>query len=220
MMFPEEPEPLTVSVIGDYDVVAKGVSRMFDGYRHRIRVLEGAPSKPERVDIALYDTFAQPEADLLDLEALVDHPLCRKVVIYTWSFHRGLIGAALRRGADGYVSKALPAAQVVEALEKVGAGHQVVSRPPPRAGRSVGLNWPGRTEGLTEREAEILALIVQGRTNAEIAGLTVLSINSIESHIRSAYRRIGVSNRVEAVLWGTQHGLRPDQRRISVWIDG
>lgn len=80
---------------------------------------------------------------------------------------------------------------------------------------SVGLDWPGRAEGLSQREGEVLALITQGKTNAEIAGLVYLSANSIKSYIRSAYRKIGVNTRVEAVLWGVDHDFRPGHHRAE-----
>ena len=55
-----------------------------------------------------------------------------------------------------------------------------------RRGRSaVGLDWPGRGEGLSDRESEILALITQGRSNAEVAALTYLSPNTVKSYIRT-----------------------------------
>ncbi len=59
---------------------------------------------------------------------------------------------------------------------------------------------------LTVRESQILALISQGYSNQEIADELFLSINSIKSHIRSAYRRIGVERRTQAVVWAITHG--------------
>src|SRR5919107_390582 len=56
------------------------------------------------------------------------------------------------------------------------------------SGVAVG-DWPGRAEGLTAREAEVIALITQGLSNIEIAEKAILSINSIKSYIRSAYRK-------------------------------
>ena len=86
----------------------------------------------------------------------------------------------------------------------------------PTAGRGelVGGDWPGREEGLTAREAEVLALITQGLTNAEIVERTGLSINSIKSYIRSCYRKIDVTSRSRAVLWGLAHGFTPDRLRV------
>ena len=83
---------------------------------------------------------------------------------------------------------------------------------------------PGRTgrvePKVTEREREILALITQGKRNDEVAELTYLSKNSIKSYIRTAYRKIGVSSRTQAVLWGVAHGFLPDHHRIDHWRHG
>ena len=61
--------------------------------------------------------------------------------------------------------------------------------------------------GLTRREAEVVALIVRGRSNRQIAEGTRLSPNSVKSYIRSAYRKMGVLTRTQAVAWGIQHGF-------------
>ena len=70
---------------------------------------------------------------------------------------------------------------------------------------------------MSERESEVVALIVQGKSNAEVAAFTYLSPNSIKSYIRSAYRKIGASSRTQAVLWGVQHGLMIERSRVDDW---
>ena len=85
---------------------------------------------------------------------------------------------------------------------------------------AAGLEWPGRREGLTDREAEILALITQGRSNAEVAALTFLSPNTVKSYIRSVYRKIDAGSRTQAVLWGVRNGFTPDHHRIDHWKGG
>ena len=87
----------------------------------------------------------------------------------------------------------------------------------PAAGR---LDWPGRREGLTDREAEILALITQGKSNADVARLTFLSPNTVKSYIRTIYRKIDVGSRTQAVLWGVRNGFTPDHHRIDHWRGG
>ncbi len=93
------------------------------------------------------------------------------------------------------------------------AGERRVSEPPP-ATWTVGGDWPGREEGLTARESEVIALITQGLSNAEIALEATLSINSVKTYIRTAYRKMGVLSRTNAVLWGLDHGFAPDRVRI------
>src|SRR3954469_128752 len=215
--------PISVALVDDYDVVLIGLAHMFDRYRDRIGVAEIDSNEPvnDPVDIVLYDTFAQPEADHDNVGVLVGHPRAGRVVVYTWNCHQQLIDHALRKGASGYLAKTLPARELVAALEAIHDGQTVVAVPSRGPARlPSGLDWPGRSEGLSDREAEILALITQGRSNADIAATTFLSINSIKSYIRSTYRKIGVDSRTQAVLWGMAHGFQPDHHRIDHWRGG
>ena len=204
--------PVRLALIDDHELVIAGLAHMFHEYLHRVEIVHLAAGEPvtQDVDIALFDTFAQGEADSDDVQVLVDNPHAHRVVIYTWSFQRRLIDIALKKGASGYLAKSLPAGELVDALERIQSGEIVVSPAPGRSRTTVGLDWPGRTEGLTDREAEIIALITHGDSNAEIAELTFLSMNTVKSYIRNAYRKIGVASRTQAVLWGIEHGFLPE----------
>jgi DNA-binding NarL/FixJ family response regulator len=214
--------PIRVALVNDYDVVVAGVARMLDPYTDRIVIAEIATNEPveDVVDVALYDNFAQPESDRDEVSTLVANPHCRRVAVYTWNFHPQLVEEARRRGVRGYLSKALPARDLVAALEAMHAGEVVISDAPPRPRSAPALDWPGRGEGLTDRESEILALITQGMSNAEVAQLTYLSPNTVKSYIRTIYRKIGAGSRTQAVLWGVRHGFTPDHHRIEHWRGG
>ena len=168
-MSPAPRRPITVALVDDYDVVVMGVANMFDRYRDRLVVaeLDSTMAVEDDVDIVLYDSFAQPESDHEEIAALVANPRAHRVVVYTWNFHPDLIASAQRHGAHGYLSKTLPARELVAALEAVHAGETVISDPPPRARSAVGLDWPGRGEGLSDRESEILA---RAASNARASG--------------------------------------------------
>lgn len=213
--------PIRIALIDDYDVVLAGVATMLAPYQHLVRVVEIDANKPLRasVDIALYDSFAQTDYHQGDIAALAANRLVTRVVLYTWNFDPALIEHAREQGAHGYLSKALPARDLVDALAAVHAGQSVISDPPPRSRTGLAQDWPGRHEGLTDREAEILALITQGKNNAEIAALTFLSPNTIKSYIRTIYRKIHVASRTQAVIWGVNHGFQPDHHRIELWRD-
>jgi DNA-binding NarL/FixJ family response regulator len=215
-------DPVCVAIVDDYDVVVIGLANLLGPYADRIVVaeLDANASVEDDVEVVLYDSFAQPEADQDDIEVLVQNPHCRYVVVYTWNFHPALIEAALSKGASGYLSKTLAARDLVRAIEAVADGEVVVSEPPPRSRTAPGLDWPGRGEGLTDREAEVLALITQGKSNLEIAALMFLSINTVKSYVRSTYRKIGVTTRPHAILWGIEHGFTPDHHRIEHWKGG
>lgn len=214
--------PITVALVDDYDIVVKGVANMLDPYRDRVVIAELDSTMPvdDAVDIVLYDSFAQPESDHEEIGVLVANPRAHRVVVYTWNFHPDLVESARQHGAHGYLSKTLPARELVAALEAVQSGETIISDAPPRARSAPGLDWPGRGEGLSDREAEILALITQGKSNADVARLTYLSPNTVKSYIRTIYRKIGAESRTRAVLWGVDHGFTPDHHRIEHWRGG
>jgi NarL family two-component system response regulator LiaR len=166
------------------------------------------------VDIALFDTFAQhPEAGPGVADLLAD-PSVGRVVVYTWNLETRFLDGSLHGDVSAYLSKTLPADDLVAALRAVHAGERLVVTDPadlPAAGG----DWPGRQAGLTAREAEVVALITQGLSNAEIAVRASLSINSVKTYIRSSYRKMGVSSRTNAVLWGLEHGFAPDRARVT-----
>jgi DNA-binding NarL/FixJ family response regulator len=217
-------QPVTIAIVDDYDVVVSGVASMLDPYRERVLVAELDADTPlhDDVDVALYDSFAQPETDQDEIKVLIDNPRARRVVVYSWNFHPDLVGKARDLGVHGYLSKALSARELVEAIEAVHAGERVFHESPgPGARRQAGPgDWPGRREGLTDRESEILALITQGKSNAEVAALTYLAPNTVKSYIQNLYRKIQVQSRTQAVIWGVRHGFLPDHHRIDHWRGG
>ncbi|ASN53486.1 response regulator transcription factor [Sinomonas sp. R1AF57] len=209
---------LRVALVNDYEVVVQGLAAMLRSYRDSLHVVELDLNRDvgQPVDITLYDTFAAPQGDAEDVRRLAANPLAGKVVVYSWNLDSDLVSAALANGASAYLSKGLTAKELTTALHAVHRGELGAVAAAHGSAKVVGGDWPGREEGLTQREAEILALITQGLSNLEIADLTHLSINSVKTFIRSCYRRIGAANRPQAILWGVEHGFRPDRARIRL----
>ncbi|WP_244931987.1 response regulator transcription factor [Nocardioides sp. W7] len=209
-----QPRPVRVAVVNDYEIVVAGVAALIAPYVDRIAVVEldtGLPVVSE-VDVILYDTFGQVQGDGIDLEDLVRDSTAR-VAVFSWNTDPALVRRALAKGASAYLSKELSAAEIVDALERVHAGELVVHEGAEQVQDVVG-RWPGRDHGLTAREAEVIALITQGLSNQEIAERSYLSINSVKTYIRTAYRKMGVTRRAQAVGWGVQHGFQPDRSRV------
>jgi DNA-binding NarL/FixJ family response regulator len=165
------------------------------------------------VDVILYDTFGQVQGDGVDLEDLV-HGTGARVVIFSWNLQPDLVERAIKHGASGYLSKGITTEQMVAAIEDVHAGKIVMPETEQSVDAGAAGEWPGRAQGLTAREAEVLALITQGLSNQEIADRSYLSINSVKTYIRTAYRKIGVTRRAQAVAWGMRHGFEPDRLRV------
>ena len=204
--------PIRLAIVDDYAVVvAGGASFLAD---ERIDVVETGTSLPviSDVDIVLYDTFGQVQGKGIDLEDYV-RDSGAKVVVYSWNLRPDLIEQAVAGGASGYLSKVLTGPAIVEALERIMNGEIVILAGDHETSVDGAGDWPGRSAGLSPREAEVVALIARGLSNQEIAERAFLSMNTIKSYIRSAYRKMGVERRSQAVLWAIAHGFGADTER-------
>ena len=204
--------PLRIAIVDDYPVVVAGVASFLAA--ERIDVVETGAMTPvlTDVDVVLYDTFAQVQGVGIDLQDFV-RDSGAKVVVYSWNLAPEMIRQAMAGGASGYLSKVLTGPEVVAALERVMRGEVVVITGDHETSVDGAGDWPGRSLGLTPREAEVLALITQGLTNQEIAERVFISPNTVKTYVRSAYRKISVERRPQAVLWGVANGFKPDTLR-------
>lgn len=203
--------PVRVAVLNDYEIVVAGVARMLAPYADRVRVVATATGVPPmgESDVVLYDTFSQSQGNVLDVQEVAAMTGAH-VVLYSWNLSPSLVSEALRRGASGYLSKTLDGEGVADAIVRVADGQRVL--PGDSEGREHGA-WPGQEHGLSAREAEMIALITQGFSNLEIAERAYLSVNSVKTYIRTAYRKLGFTRRSQAVSWGIQHGFLPPEPR-------
>lgn len=196
---------IRVALLGGDELVRRGLESM-------LRTLGGFEmgSVKDRtrapVDIALIETYGTSLDDTTLARAVAD-PFIHRVAVFTWNHHPGLVDEVLVNGVAGYLGKSLTAAQLGRALRAIHEGQPVVA--PPLPGMSAqGLQTPNEADMLTARERETLALIATGRSNDEIAQEMRISLNSVKSYIRSAYRKTGVQSRSQAVLWAVTHGVR------------
>jgi DNA-binding NarL/FixJ family response regulator len=153
--------------------------------------------QPRQVDVALLDTFAIPRGGYERIEALDADPNVSHTVVYSFDHDVRRIADALSRGASGYLSKSSSADRLVSDLEAVARG-EIVVRGRERAHRP-DRTWPAAHNGLTERESQVLALVVAGGRNADIAEALFLSPETVKTHLRSGFRKLGVSSRAQAV---------------------
>ncbi|HEY4376853.1 MAG TPA: response regulator transcription factor [Acidimicrobiales bacterium] len=204
----------------DYDVIVEGTAAILRRHPELVEVVETDTDDhvDHAIDVALLDCFGRAEVHHNIVEVLAANPRVGHVAVYSWNFSPELVDLAFELGASAYLTKGLSGSDLANALVAIRSGERVVSHPPAGAGRpEVGRRWPGRERGLTERESEVLALIAQGKRPAEIAEALYLSINSIKTHTRNLYRKIGVTSRTEAALWGVDHGFRPDRSSGDHW---
>jgi len=142
-----------------------------------------------------------------------------KIVILTGLDDPRLVKAAFKAGADAYVLKraapddlALAIRQSFEhsvylALRNGRRGEAPVADPAPAA--------EPRGVHLTKRQLEILTLIAEGHSNAEVARMLWLAEQTVKFHLSNVYRKLGVANRTEASRWAQLHGLLPSSPRST-----
>ncbi len=202
-----EREPLLVVLAGDDELVRAGLAAMLTPLGRRAVVVDES-TRP--VDVALIDPFRNAGPGLDAVRDLVDVGGAKHVAVYTYRRDPTLVDAALASGAAGYLSKALGASDLVDELERVAAGERVVPATVPGEGRSPYLaRW-----ALTEREADVAALLARGWRNADIAGALGISPNTVKTHLRALFRKLGVATRAQAVVLVL--GARSDQELPDV----
>jgi two-component system, NarL family, response regulator LiaR len=198
--------------MNDYALVVAGLGAVLAPYAERVLVVEEVSGlePTQDVDVVLYDTFGQLQGSSIEVDRITAACPDARLVVFSWNLDPELVEASLAAGAAGYLSKGLTAPELVVALEEVAAGRTVRPRGVGTVTPRAEAEWPGKAEGLSVRESEIIALITQGLTNRDIASRSFLSINSVKTYIRTAYRKMGVERRSQAVLWGIRHGFEPD----------
>jgi DNA-binding NarL/FixJ family response regulator len=119
------------------------------------------------------------------------------------------ITAALGAGAAGYLLKDSSADDVVRGIRAAAAGGAPLD---PHAARLMldARDAPDPLEGISPREREVLALLLDGLPNKLIAQRLGISEKTVKTHLTNIFRRIEVSDRLQAVLWAERHGLRHD----------
>jgi DNA-binding NarL/FixJ family response regulator len=197
---------VTVAVVNDYELVVAGVATMLRPYRDRLVVLDRALERtPDKVvDVSLFDTYGAADRQIDRIKVLADDPMSGTVVVFSFSTAPELVTASIGAGAGGFVSKTVNARQLADAIVTVADGHRVVLTPAPHRHRDGDLGWPGRGRDLSARDSELLVLLRQGYTNREIAERLYLSENTVKTHLRRLFTKLGVSNRTQAAMVATE----------------
>jgi len=208
---PAPSTPVRLSIANDYEIVVRGVAAVLEPYADKVEVVELVAGEPPHapVDVVLFDVFGTGEVHTGDVQRVLDDSHFGHVAIFTDNLDLSLVETAMELGVHGYLSKSLSGAELADAVVRVAQGEIVVSShrgssPAPER------RWPGKLHDLTEREAEVLALITQGYDNDTIAKRLYISPNTVKTRVRKLYRRMGFENRVQAAVWGVKHGFETD----------
>jgi len=210
-----------VLLVDDQEVVRQGLTAMLVRYAQRIRIVGEAENAEQAERLALN---LQPDVVLCDVRLggasgldvcerlATDLPSARVVMLSVYDEPQYLY-QALRAGAAGYLLKQVGGAELATQLERAAAGEVVIDAA--LAGRVAlhaarlesGEFWPGAGMGLTQRESEVLELIVAGLSNRAVASRLVLGEETVKTHLRGLYRKLEVNDRAGAVTVALREGL-------------
>ena len=192
---------IQVAVAGAHDIVARGLRALLSEAPD-VTVVDHYPSFGVIPDVVVYDAGRLAEDDGVELFALIKDS-DSAVLIMGRDLRPDLAARAIAHGATGVFSIESDAADVLAAIRAAASGDLEATD---ADGRVAVL---GADVGLTFREVQVLGEIARGLHNAEICELLGLSLNTIKSYIRSAYRKIDVDSRSQAVAWCLTHGFEP-----------
>jgi NarL family two-component system response regulator LiaR len=210
------PDPIRVLIVDDHGMVRRGLTAYLED-EPDLELLGEAMDGQEAVGMC---EQAQPDVILMDLvmpglsgaEAtrIIRERWPQVQVIALTSFQeRELVHEALRAGAIGYLLKNVSGNDLVEAIRAAYAGRSTLAPEAIEALIQPTTPGPFRTFDLTPRERDVLALLVEGLTNAEIAGRLGVSRSTVKVHVSNLLSKLGVSSRGEAVTVARQNKLIP-----------
>jgi len=216
-----DSRPVRVVLVDDHEMVLEGLKAMLARFTGRVRVVGQAGSAEEAQpvvtalapDVVLCDVRLRGSSGLDLCRRLTEQdPGCRVVLLSVYDDEQYLY-QALRAGAAGYLLKRISGEELVRSLELVSDGETVVDTT--MAGRVAsaaarldsGEFWPGARLGLSQRESEVLGLIVAGVSNRAIASRLVIGEETVKSHVRAIYRKLGVGDRAGAVAAALREGV-------------
>jgi DNA-binding NarL/FixJ family response regulator len=223
---PPKAGPIRVFVVEDQTKILKNQLKLLEGHPDLQIVgtaLSGETALEEvarlKPDVLLLD-LGLPRMSGIDVTRSVKASLPGiEILIFTIFDEEDKVLEAVQAGASGYLLKGTPADKMIEAIKEVSAGGTVIQ---PSLARRLLKHFrvgetpapapspaPEEPEGkkLSARETEILQLIAKGVSNNEAAGMLNLSKATIRTHLEHIYRKLEVTNRVEAVTEGLRKGL-------------
>lgn len=214
-------QPVRLVLVDDHEMVIEGLKAMLASFDDRVTVVGqaiGAENARQVVtdldpDIVLCDVRMQGASGLDLCAALREREPDRKVVMLSVYDDEQYLFQALRVGAAGYLLKSIGSEELVRQLELVRRGETAID--PGMAARAVDTAarlqrdefWPGARHGLTQRESEILSCVVNGLSNKGIATRLVIGDETVKTHLRSIYRKLGVNDRTGAVATALREGI-------------
>jgi DNA-binding NarL/FixJ family response regulator len=150
----------------------------------------------QRVDVALFDPYGDPQGGLGRVRSLVSDERVGCVAVYAWQVVAEHVDAFLSVGARAVLAKSAPPEAIADALLAIDDGAIIVH---PSFGPPGERTWPGHDAGLSERESEVAALLSHGLSNREIAQGLFISEHTVKSHLKAIFHKTGAASRGQAI---------------------
>lgn len=204
---------LRILLADDHAVVRKGIRDFLQEDDELIEVTEASDgAEAWRLltaappDVAVLD-LRMPEPNGIELTRRIkaQYPQVRVLILSAYDDDPYVL-TALRAGADGYLLKTAPGAELVRAVQQVYAGQPVLD-PELTAKLIANLTKPQTFEPLSERERAAVRGVARGWSNREIGRALSISDRTVQGHLASAFNKLHVSSRTELVTVALQHGL-------------
>ena len=135
------------------------------------------------------------------LALLQEFPAAKIIVVTTYDLDEDIY-RAIQAGAKSYLLKDMPRDQLIATIREVSLGRHKL--PPGVLSR---LDERARREDLTDREMQVLQLIVKGRSNKEISSALFISEDTVKFHLKALFTKLGVQDRTEAAINAIRHGI-------------
>ena len=209
-----ESKVIRVMIVDDHAVVRGGLSKFLQVHKDLELVGEAENGKEAirlaeqlRPDVVLMD-LKMPEMDgvAATRELRQRHPNTRVLVLTSFA-EDNMVQGALQAGATGYLLKNVSVSELATAIRAAHAGRMTLSSEATEALVHAAAHPIVPADELTEREREVLALMVDGLSNQEIADRLFLSLGTVKFHAGNIYSKLGVDSRVAAVTMAIQRRL-------------
>jgi two-component system, NarL family, response regulator LiaR len=206
--------PIRVMIVDDHTMVRRGLATMLKVFED-LQLVGEAESGEAAIqlcatvipDITLMD-LSLPGMDGATATRAIRQQFPQVKVIVLTSFKEGdRIKKALEAGAIGYLLKDTSADELAQAIRSAHAGRATLSPQVAQALVETVNQPPSPGLDLTERELEVLALMVEGLNNTQIAGRLTVSASTIKSHVSNILSKLGVASRTEAVTLALRNGI-------------